>query len=75
MTSSDIDIILQRGDFASFQINLENEKTWKKYFNETKIEEMYVDYTSEVGTEFPYEIKNILKAQREKTLKLKKNFY
>ena len=67
MTSADIDIILKSGDFIDVQIYLEGAETWKKeYAKESKIEKMYEDYISEVRTEFPNEIKNILKAQRDK---------
>ena len=67
MTSADIDIILKSDDFINVQIHLDGEETWKKeYSKETKMEKMFEDYSSEVTAEFPEEIKNILKAQREK---------
>ena len=67
MTSAEIDIILKSDDYINVQIHLDGEETWKKeYSKETKIEKMFEDYASEATKEFPNEIKNILKAQREK---------
>ena len=67
MTSADIDIILKTDDFITVQINLDGKMTWnKEYSKETKIKQMYEDYEQEVRSEFPKEIKSILKSLKDK---------
>ena len=67
MTSADIDIILKTDDFITVQINLDGKMTWnKEYSKETKIKQMYEDYEQEVRSEFPKEIKSVLKSLKDK---------
>ena len=67
MTSADIDIILKTDEFITVQINLDGKMTWnKEYSKETKIKQMYEDYEQEVRSEFPKEIKSILKSLKDK---------
>ena len=67
MTSVDIYITRKSDDFIIVQITSDDNALWKKeYSRETKIQKLYEDYEQETNMDFPNEIKNILKSQRDR---------
>ena len=69
MTSVNIYITRKSNDFIIVQITSDDNALWKKeYSRETKIQKLYEDYEQETNMDFPNEIKNILKSQRDRNV-------
>ena len=69
MTSVNIYITRKSNDFIIVQITSDDNALWKKeYSRETKIQKLYEDYEQETNMDFPNEIKNILKSQRDRSV-------
>ena len=69
MTSANIYITRKSNDFIIVQITSDDNALWKKeYSRETKIQKLYEDYEQETNMDFPNEIKNILKSQRDRNV-------